>query len=349
MTARVLLLTPSRGLGGGIERYAATVEWAFADQDVDYRRADLHGSGPGAHARLLAEARQLVRNAAAPPRLVLTHRSLLPVARLLSRGGATSGTSVILHGSDVWGERGRLRGRIETRLLRRPDVRAVAVSSYTAGALLGTCQATVLPPALSRQWFGTLVEAAAGVPPPGPQVRLVTTFTLGHWQDKGLPQLLAGVAALGRDDVLVTVCGSGDPSPELRRHVSSYPFCTLRPGCTDQELARELACADLFVLATRTKAGRDAVGEGFGLVLAEAQVAGTPVIAPAYGGSRDAYLDGVTGVAPAGESAGDLAEVLQQLLQHPRVLAEMGKRAAEWARECFAPEAYALRATTRLL
>jgi glycosyltransferase involved in cell wall biosynthesis len=103
------------------------------------------------------------------------------------------------------------------------------------------------------------------------------------------------------------------------------------------------------VLATRTRAGRDAVGEGFGLVLAEAQVAGTPVIAPAYGGSRDAYLDGVTGVAPAGESAGDLAEVLRQLLRHPGLLAEMGKRAAEWARECFAPDAYALRATTRLL
>jgi len=228
-------------------------------------------------------------------------------------------------------------------------VRVVAVSNFTAGALMRDSRATVLPPGLSREWFDTLVEAAAGAPPPGSQVRLVTTFTLGHWQDKGLPQLLAGVAALGRGDVLVTICGSGDPSPELTRCVDSYPFCVLRPGCTDQELARELARADLFVLATRTKPGHGCVGEGFGLVLAEAQVAGTPVIAPAYGGSRDAYLDGVTGVAPAGESAEDLAEVLRPLLQHPGPLAEMGKRAAEWARQCFAPEAYALRATTRLL
>ena len=310
MTPWVLLLTPSRGLGGGIERFAATLEWAFAEQDVDYRRADLRGSGSAAHARLLAEARQLVRRAGPPSRLVVTHRSLLPVAWLLSRGGAVSGTSVILHGSDVWGERGRLRGRIEGHLMRRPDVRAVAVSSYTAGALLSNCHATVLPPALSREWFDTLVEAAAAAPPRGPQIRLVTTFALGRWRNKGLPELLAGVAALDRDDVRVTICGSGDPSPELRRYVNSYPFCVLRPGCTDRELARELACADLFVLATRTKADRDSAGEGFGLVLAEAQVAGTPVVAPAYGGSRDAYLEGMTGVAPAGESAGELAEVL---------------------------------------
>ena len=78
--------------------------------------------------------------------------------------------------------------------------------------------------------------------------------------------------------------------------------------------AAELAAADLFILATRTRRGRRACGEGFGLVLLEAQAAGTPVVGPAYGGSRDAYMESVTGVAPVGESAEALAVVLGDLL-----------------------------------
>ena len=37
MTGRALLLTPSFGQGGGIERYAETLEWAFAAQGVRCR------------------------------------------------------------------------------------------------------------------------------------------------------------------------------------------------------------------------------------------------------------------------------------------------------------------------
>jgi hypothetical protein len=39
-------------------------------------------------------------------------------------------------------------------------------------------------------------------------------------------------------------------------------------------------------------------------VLIEAQVAGTPVIVPAYGGSSSAYVEGMTGAAPTDESRG---------------------------------------------
>ena len=45
MPGRVLVLTPSRGLGGGIERYVEALEWAFADQGVKYGRLDLRGAG----------------------------------------------------------------------------------------------------------------------------------------------------------------------------------------------------------------------------------------------------------------------------------------------------------------
>ena len=146
-----------------------------------------------------------------------------------------------------------------------------------------------------------------------------------------------------------TVCGTGEPPHDLRELVSRYHWCMLRPGLNDGCLARELADADLFVLATRTRCGRCPSGEGFGMALLEAQVAGTPVVGPAFGGSHDAFVDPVTGLAPADETAGALVAVLAQLLQDRAHLEWMGKQAAEWARNCFLPQRYAVRAAGRLL
>ena len=349
MIGRVLLLSPSRGLGGGIERYVATVEWAFAAEGIDCQRLDLNGSGARAHARLLARGRAILRADSEPARLVVAHRALLPVAALLARDSPACGMSVLCHGSEIWGSRWRPRRSLERRLMRGAGVRVVAVSNFTAGALMRECRATVLPPALSRDWFDTLATAAAGRLCRGPGVRLTTAFRLSEWRGKGLHQLVAAVTALGRPDVSLTICGSGNPPADLLRLVSEYSWCTLRAGLSDDDLARELVAADLFVLATQTRSGRSAVGEGFGLVLLEAQVAGTPVIGPAYGGSREAYVEGVTGVAPADESAEALTRTLHDLLKDPAQLAWMGGQAAAWTQQAFAPERYAQLAVRRLL
>ena len=348
MTGGVLLLSPSRGLGGGIERYVTTLEWAFAAEGVPCQRLDLDRAGARAHARLLARGRAILRAGTEPARLVVAHRALLPVATLLARDPAARGVSVVCHGSEMWDVRWRPRRSLERRLMQGAGVRVVAVSNFTAGAILSDTRATVLPPALSRGWFDTLAAAAAAPRNRGPGIRLVTAFRLAEWQGKGLQQLMAAVTALGRPDVSLTVCGSGNP-PALLRLVSEHPWCTVRPGLPDEDLAHELAAADLFVLATQTRSGRGAVGEGFGLVLLEAQVAGTPVIAPPYGGSRDAYMEGVTGVAPADESAEALARTLQDLLKDPARLAEMAVLAAQWVRRAFDPDDYARLAVRRLL
>jgi phosphatidyl-myo-inositol dimannoside synthase len=350
---RALLLSPSRGLGGGIERYVETLQWAFAAQGVEHCRVDLyhvdHQVPASAHARMLVQCRRLLRANRAPTRLVVAHRALLPVASLLAQERSVCGISLVCHGTDVWGSRPRLRQSIEGRLMSRRDVRVVAVSSFTAGALFGKFPVTILPPGLSRDWFHTLVDSANHVPNQGQGVSLVTAFRLSDWRGKGLPQLLQAVASLGRTDVHLTVCGNGEPAEELLFLLKDYPFCTLLSGLSDRELALKLAGAGLFVLATRTRVGRDASGEGFGLVLLEAQVAGTPVIAPACGGSHDAYLDQVTGVAPTEETAESLSETLGELLRDPCRLAHMGHRASEWAREAFSPEHYSAQAVARLL
>lgn len=349
MTSRVLLLSPSQGLGGGIERYVQTLEWAFAAEGVAYQRLDLSGSGKRAHVGLLSQGRDFLRTESGPVRLVVAHRALLPVAALLARDSAVCGMSIVCYGIDTWGPRWRLRRSLERRLMRRASVRVVAISNFTAGAILRDCRATVLSPTLSRHWFDTLASAAVSRQARDQGIGLVSAFRLTDWRGKGLPQLVAAVAALGRPDVSLTICGSEDPPIGLVSMVSQYPWCTVRADLSDGDLARELAAADLFVLATQTRSGRRALGEGFGLVLLEAQAAGTPVIAPAYGGSHEAYIDGVTGVAPTDESAEALARTLQDLLKDPARLAWMGEHAAQWTRQAFAPERYAQLIVRRLL
>jgi phosphatidylinositol alpha-1,6-mannosyltransferase len=343
------MLTPSRGRGGGIERYAETLEWALDRQSVQYQRLDLDQPGVSAHRRLVAQSRALIRDAGEPTRLVVLHRALLPAAALLARDPEVSGISVVCHGSDVWAGRLSPRSQVEYLLMRQSGVRVVAVSSFTSGALSRRCPTSVLPPGLSEQWFDTLVNASAQLREPRLDIHLVTAFRMSDWRQKGLPELLEAVAALGRADVLLTVCGTGEPPPDLQRLVRRYGWCTLRSGLDDAGLAHELADADLFVLATRTKCGRRPSGEGFGLVLLEAQVAGTPVVGPAFGGSHDAFVDRHTGLAPADETAGALAAALAEMLRDRARLELMGKNAAEWARNCFLPQRYATWAVARLL
>jgi glycosyltransferase involved in cell wall biosynthesis len=206
----------------------------------------------------------------------------------------------------------------------------------------------VLPPGLSRSWFGELAAAATG-PAPRPGLEVTTAFRLDDWRDKGLPELTAALGRLDRSDVRLTVCGSGTPPADLVAHVGRYRWCRLRPALTDGELAGQLARSNLLALATRTRAGGRPAGEGFGLVLLEAQVAGTAVVGPAHGGSPGAYLDGVTGATPRDESVAALAEVLDGLLRDPAELAAMGTRGAAWARASFDPDRYAALAVNRLL
>jgi phosphatidylinositol alpha-1,6-mannosyltransferase len=348
---RALLLAPSHGLGGGIERYVETLEWAFGAKNVQCQRIDLERSSLSGHARLAARGRSHLRADTARARLVVAHRSLLPAAVVLAQDNRVAGISVVCHGNDVWGTGRPTRRAVENRLMRRPDVRMVAVSSYTAGALGRAGTASVLSPGLSSAWFDRLVDASAAGQSMGREtaMHIVTAFRLSQWRDKGLPEIMQAVTSLRRPDIRVTVCGSGAVPVELEQFVRNQPACTLRPSLSDHELAREFAAADLFVLATRTRRGRHPSGEGFGLVLLESQVAGTAVVGPAYAGSHDAYVDAVTGATPADETAESLAKTLDELLRDRWQLGQMGKQAAEWARSCFAPELYASRVVARLL
>jgi O-antigen/teichoic acid export membrane protein/glycosyltransferase involved in cell wall biosynthesis len=334
----VLLLAPSRGLGGGIERYVDTVETAFRQHQVAYRRLDYVVAGDrrvgiAGKLRFAREVVRAVRSGTEPVRLVLAHCHQLSLVRLVARLPNFADAVVLLHGSEVCSGR-RIRGR---GTMRRADVRVVAASSYLAGVVAETSPATVLLPGVSPAWYDTLVSAGHTVRPDPVERHLVTAFRFEAWRDKGLRTVLDAVELLDDDRVRLTVCGSGTLPADLRAAVAPHRWCRLAANLTDRELAAEFARADLFVLASCTRRGASVYGEGFGLVLLEAQLAGTPVVAPPYGGSGDAFQPYRTGLSPADETPAALAAVLATLLDDDDRRARMSQAAAAWSRASFEP------------
>lgn len=355
---RVLLLAPSGGLGGGIERYLGTVEERLRAGGADVRRLDLYGpqrpGGTRARVRFAAAALRAARRMAPLDAVLTGHPNLIPVGAAAVAAGRAERGPVLFHGTDIW--RTRRLGRV---LLRRRPLYPLTISSYSAGALADVGVAPVLRPGLASTWRATLLAAGARAAratetrqaqtqpttlPQATQPRsqpptLLTVFRLADadWAGKGLPELLAALPAVrhAAGPVRLLVAGRGPAPDGLRRAIDAVPDAELVESPDDARLAALYAGADLFVLCTRTRPGRS--GEGYGIVLTEAQLAGCPVVGPVSGGARDAYLDGVTGATPADESPEALAAVLTDLLADRAHLARMRRRAAEWARMATEP------------
>jgi hypothetical protein len=176
-------------------------------------------------------------------------------------------------------------------------------------------------------------RAARGAQP----TTVLTVFRLADpgWADRGLPELLAALPAVRRavGQVRLVVAGRGPAPEDLRAAVAVAGDVELVESPDDAALAALYASADLCVPCRRPGDS----GDGYGLVLTEAQLAGCPVVGPVSGGSRDAYLDGVTGATPGDVSPAALAAVLRDLLTDRARLARMRRRAAEWARMATEP------------
>lgn len=92
-----------------------------------------------------------------------------------------------------------------------------------------------------------------------------------------------------------------------------------------------LRAADLFASPCRSRWGGFEV-EGFGLVFAEAALAGLPVVAGRSGGAPESVVDGETGAVVDGGSAERVAATLKWLLRlSPERRREMGARGRELA------------------
>ncbi len=346
---RVLALLPSQGLGGGIESYFMALSEALADLGVELEtvalqtprvpRATLPTKARFALASLLA-ARRLARTKGSL--LLVLHAGLFPVGVLAQSlaGFPSSRCALFFYGADIWGH-----SRVARGLARRAGWRVVTISSFSAGALVESGPVTMLPPGIPRARYERLVRARRRTEEPQPQVDVLSVFRLDSAESKGALALLCAGDTLRdrRSDFSLVIAGSGHAQPRLRDAVAQrHKWVSLKENLSFDDLADLYSTANTFVLATRSHqpGERGFRGEGFGIVLAEAQLAGTPVVAPCLGGSSDAFVEEVTGLRPADESPEALAASIERILGDDDLRRSMARDAQQWAHRRFSPDCY---------
>jgi glycosyltransferase involved in cell wall biosynthesis len=141
----------------------------------------------------------------------------------------------------------------------------------------------------------------------------------------------AGFLVVGED-----VENGGRYRHEMERYAASLGIekSVVFYGFVADEKARMLmSTSDVFVLPTRE--------EGFGLVLAEAQACGVPVVSTRIGPTRQVVADGETGVLVPVDDVSSLTEAVMSLLADPDLRKTMGERGRERARRLFSHERFA--------
>lgn len=344
-----LVLLPSQGLGGGIEALADMVLDALHTLGVEVELLAMLSADRPLPSRwvkvrfsVLALWHAWVRRKDLD-HVVVTHPSLSVIAVLIHfmRGAERPRPTIIFH--DV-ADIGRTP-RWLLALIRRLAMPIVTVSAFSAGALAaaGAGRARVLTPALNAERYATFAGVQRMRTEEDLQApEVLTVCRLDQSDSKGVPVLAEAVDRLRSTHPAITlvVAGRGPAPRELVALADARSWFRIVESPSALELAECYRAASVFVLATRTQSSDRtfATGEGFGLVLAEAQLAGLPVVAPASGGSADAIVAGITGVRPADESPAALVEALMCLLDEPIAYARMSESAGTWAAHAFSPE-----------
>ncbi|HSH60327.1 MAG TPA: glycosyltransferase family 4 protein [Acidimicrobiales bacterium] len=357
-TPRVLALVPSAGLGGGIEAYFAALSEALSDLGAEIETVELQN--PQAPlATPLAKARFALRSVSAARRmtrrgdvlLLVLHVGLLPVALLAQRVARLLPTrcALFFYGSEIWGHKG-----IGGRFAHRAGWRVVTISSFSAGGLIHSGPVTVLPPGIPRERYDCLIGGASSDHRSPRDIDILSVFRLDSAESKGASALLRAGDILRRRHPAFSliIAGSGRATKDLHAAVAERrTWVELRENVRFDDLATLYRRAKVFVLATRSHLStqRGFQGEGFGIVLAEAQLAGSPVVAPCLGGSSDAYVDGVTGLRPANETAEALAATIDRLLSDDDLLKSMAQNSRRWAMKTFCSDNYSRRVRELLL
>jgi D-inositol-3-phosphate glycosyltransferase len=233
----------------------------------------------------------------------------------------------------------RIRG--EAEVVAAAD-RLVASTAAEAGDLVGMYGAdpsrvrTVSPgvdPAVFRPGSKSAARQRLGLP----QDAVLLMFA-GRVQPLKAPHVVLHAAArlLAMDPALAGrlvvafvggPSGSGRADPdqlaELAARLGIAHLVRLEPPCPQAELADWYRAATTVLVPSYS--------ESFGLVAAEAQACGTPVVAAAVGGLRTAVADGVSGVLVPGHDPADYARVLHELISSPQRLASLSAGAVAHA------------------
>ena len=139
--------------------------------------------------------------------------------------------------------------------------------------------------------------------------------------DKGHDVLLEALAKLGDLDWALTCVGSLTRDPAWARTLPADERVAFTGPRVGPDLAASYDSTDLLVLPTRR--------ESYGMVVAEAQARGVPVVASDVGGVTEALGDGGALLVPP-DDPGALADAIRRWLEQPALRASL--RAASRSR-----------------
>ena len=163
-------------------------------------------------------------------------------------------------------------------------------------------------------------------------------------RQKGIIHLVDAIKSI-RPGVQVVLCAGAPDTPEIGREMTervekaraaaAVPIIWIPQIVPKNEIIALYSMASVFVCPS--------VYEPFGIINLEAMACGTPVVASAVGGITEVVVPGETGllvpIDPRGETdfepknperfATDLAEAVNQILDDPERMTEMGRRSRE--------------------
>jgi len=143
--------------------------------------------------------------------------------------------------------------------------------------------------------------------------------------DKGIKVAFEAFASISQKfpNAWLVLCGDGPLHQALEAESVERKIRALFTGYRE-DIPSVFAASAIAVLPSLRP-------EGYGLSLIEAQAAGTPVVASAVGGAREAMADGVTGIGVEPGNVDQLANALSALLGDDDRRKRMGNAAAEFA------------------
>jgi colanic acid/amylovoran biosynthesis glycosyltransferase len=155
-------------------------------------------------------------------------------------------------------------------------------------------------------------------------------------EKKGCERLLESLALVIQEHptVHLVVIGTGPLETKLRHIVSVERLPCTFLGAQPQEVVKEhLSRAKVLCVPSVTASNGDS--EGLGMVFAEAQAMGTPVVSFRHGGIGEVVLDGSTGLLAKEGDIFELATALLLVLQEDDRWCQYSEEGTRWVRKAF--------------
>ena len=169
-----------------------------------------------------------------------------------------------------------------------------------------------------------------------PKQRNVVLFVGRLVEKKGCAFLLHAIAEVKKSHrgIQTVVIGDGPLRPSLEKLATQLGIACQFLGAQPGAVVRKwLAAARIFCAPSVTAQNGDS--EGLGMVFAEAQAMGTPVISSRHGGIPEVVLDGRTGLLAPERDSKTLARHILHLIEDEHFWERCVKNGVAWAHTRF--------------